>query len=171
MEQNVFQCSVSFYGAAVNQDDAVADGFGFIKQMSGNQNGFMAAEFADLAADVFFLIRIEPVGRFIQQQYRRVAQNALGESDPAAVAFGERFNFLIPDAVYLRQAADSCQALVFFTAGESSQFGNVVQKSFDGKVRVEGEPSGRKPMFCLANRQLSVILQPRTEISPDVGAR
>ena len=73
MFQNAGQCAVGHYAAAADEDNPGGDGFRFFQQMGGNQDGFVFPHTGDQFADMGFLIGVEAVGRFVEEQYGRIA--------------------------------------------------------------------------------------------------
>ena len=63
--------------------------------MGRNDNGLVFGHFIDQGTHFVFLIRIETIGRFVQNQYRRVMQNGLSQTHPAFIPLGQGFNRLI----------------------------------------------------------------------------
>ena len=105
--EDVFQAAVSFNFAFVQQNNAVADGFGFFQQMGGNDNGFIFCHADNKLADIIFLVGVKPVCRFVQKQKRRIAQNALRKADAALIAFRQRFYFLVYDIADIGNFCDA----------------------------------------------------------------
>ena len=79
------------------------------------------------------LVGVETVGRFVKQQYRRIAQNALSKADAAQISFGKRFDFLLQN---LRNIG-CFRSLGNARCGQPAQLGHIAQKVPDAQVRIQ----------------------------------
>ncbi len=85
----------------VDDDDSCADVFDFVKQMGGDENGLFASHLLDHAAHFIFLIGIEPVRRFIQQEGGRIMDKGLRKTGAVGISFGEGSDDLPSDGLQL----------------------------------------------------------------------
>ena len=71
--------------AAVDDDDPGADRFDLFENVGGNDDRLAFAHLPDQLAHFVLLVRVEAVGRLVQNQHRRIVQDRLREADPVMV--------------------------------------------------------------------------------------
>ena len=73
----------------VDHDDAVGEGVGFFQVLRGQEQGrTVADQLADDVPHAHPAGRVEPGGRFVEEQHRRAGDDTGGEIEPAAHAAG-----------------------------------------------------------------------------------
>ena len=73
----------------VDDDHAVAHDADLVQDVRGKQDRALAAQVADQIADVDDLIGIEPDGRLVEDEQRRLRDQRLRQSHPLAETLGE----------------------------------------------------------------------------------
>ncbi len=86
-----------------DDDRAVADGFDFLEQMRRDHDDLRLRHAPDQLADLVLLIRIEAVGRLVEDQDLGVVQDRLREPDAAPIALRQRVDGLVEDALEMQQ--------------------------------------------------------------------
>ncbi len=67
-------CAISHDSSAIDDDRAGACGFDFFEDVSGKQDGFVFAEAFDELADFVFLVGVEAVGGFVENEDFRIVE-------------------------------------------------------------------------------------------------
>ena len=75
--------------AFMEDEDAVADGIDFGKEVGGEEDGVARGEGLDEGADLAHLVGIESDGGFVEDEDIGIVDEGLGEADALAVALGE----------------------------------------------------------------------------------
>ena len=70
----------------VHDEQPVADLEGFREDVGRKQNRSIPAQITNQLAEVLDLVRVQPRGRLVQDQHRRIRQERLGQTDPLPVA-------------------------------------------------------------------------------------
>ena len=78
--------------ALVDQDDVGARDRHVLDQVGGDQHAAVDAEVTQQLTEVEALLGVEPDGRLVEQQHRRVVDDRLGDAGPAQHAAGERLH-------------------------------------------------------------------------------
>src|SRR3990172_200795 len=96
---------LEFRWRALKQQPSICDDDGarthridFFKYVGGDDDGLFLRHLLDERAHLVFLIWVETVGWFIHDQYLRVMQDRLRETDASLVTFGERLDTLLQDS-------------------------------------------------------------------------
>ncbi len=90
-----------------------------------------------------FLIRIEPVSGFIEDQHRRIVHDGLGESDATAKALGEGLDGLLQHRAKLQVLDDVCEACAPPFALQGSQIGDEFQEAPHRHLAIQRRPLGQ----------------------------
>ncbi len=84
--------------AAVGDDDgAGAHLVHLLQDVGRHDDQLVLAELVDQAAHFVFLIRVEAVGRLVQDQHLRIVDQRLREADAAPESLGQGFDDLVDD--------------------------------------------------------------------------
>lgn len=75
--------------ALVEEDDAISYSAGIVQDMTGHQNDPVRRRFANKVEHPSALLRVQPDGRLVQQQDRRVVYQRRGKSEAPAHAAGQ----------------------------------------------------------------------------------
>jgi hypothetical protein len=81
--------------AAVDDDGAAARGVDFLEDVGGKHDRLALAELADQVAHLVLLVRVEAVGRLVEDQHLGLVHQRLREAGAVAVALGERVDRLV----------------------------------------------------------------------------
>ena len=72
-----------------------ADRVDLLEDVRRDHDDLVLRDVADELAHLVLLVRIEPVGRLVENQHRRIVQDRLREADAAAKALGQRLDHLV----------------------------------------------------------------------------
>jgi hypothetical protein len=86
---------------------------------------------------VVFLIRIETIGRLIEDQHRRIVDQRLGEADPALEAFRERLDRPVGHVPELDHLDHTIDRVAPFRLAEPAHVGDEGQQAAAGHVAIE----------------------------------
>ena len=90
--------------AAGDDDRAGAHRIDLLQDMRRDHDRLLRRHLLDQAAHLVLLVRVQPVGRLVQHQHRRIVQQRLRQADPALEAFRQCLHRLQPHALQRRQA-------------------------------------------------------------------
>ena len=105
--------------------------------MGGEEDGLGFAEPLDELADFEFLVRVEAVGRLVEDQDFRVVKQRLGEAGAVAVAFGKRVDGLLGDGAEEAGVDGALDGVVFRGALEAADGGAEFEETDDRHVIVK----------------------------------
>jgi hypothetical protein len=71
----------------MDDDGSAADGFNFLHDVGGQDDGFFFSGFPDQLPDIGQLIGVEARSWFVKDKHRRVVDECLGQAHTLAVPF------------------------------------------------------------------------------------
>ncbi len=104
--------------------------------MGGKNNGLFPAHLPDELADFMFLIRIQPVGRFIENQHLRIMNDGLRETGAMPVSLGEGVHVLMQDGFEETEVDDPVDGGLPGIPAQAANLGGKIQKARHGHVRI-----------------------------------
>ena len=133
-----------FGGGAVGQQPALgndhrpaAHGMDLFEDVGGNHDGLVRRHLLDHLAYMVFLVRIEAVGRFVQDQHVRIVQQGLGQAHPPGKALGQGLDRLIEHGGKLRHLDDPAHGLRPAGAAQAPARADEIQKAARRHVGIE----------------------------------
>ena len=139
--------------AAVDDDGARAGGLDFLQDVGGENDRLLLAHPLDQLADLVFLVRVQAVGGFVQDQHLRIVNDGLGETGAVPVALGERVDALVQhrfeESTSRPRAAPPC---FLASPRETAQLGGKVQEAVHRHVGVGGRVFGQIADQALGRR-------------------
>ena len=121
-----------------DDDGAGAHGADFFEDVGGDDDDAVTGEVADELANVVFLVGVEAVGGFVENQHFGVMNDRLGQADAALESFGERVDGLVTDLRQFDFADHLGDTLLLLLPGEAPHLGDEVEKLQHRHVRVAG---------------------------------
>ena len=109
----------------------------------------MFPDFADERADFPFLIRIQAVGRFVEDEVFRMMHNRLGEADAAFEPFGKHFEFFVQDGAEAAFFDGVINGGMKFFAGKTVHFPAVAEECENVHAGMERGVFGQIAEFFL----------------------
>ena len=98
---------------AVRDDDrAAADGLHFLEQVRRDHDDLRLRHAPDELAHLVLLVRIEAVGRLVEDQHLGVVQDRLRETDAAPIALRQRVDGLLEHVLEVQQLEHLVEALL-----------------------------------------------------------
>ena len=92
--------------------------------MSGNNDNLVASQVLNQLAHVMLLVRIEAIGRFIQNQHLGIVHNCLGQAYPSPDTFRQGFDGLLTHRMQINLVDYMLHSLDNFLAAIASNPGN-----------------------------------------------
>ena len=98
--------TVGQHPAAGDDDRPGADRLDLFEQMGRDDDCLFRPHRRDDPAHLVFLVGVEPVGRLVEDHYRRVVDQRLRHADAAAIALRQRFDPLVVDIAQMHELGD-----------------------------------------------------------------
>ena len=105
--------------------------------MGREEDGLGFAEALDELADLVLLVRVEAVGRLVEDQHFGIVQQGLGEAGAVAVAFRQGIDRLVGHALQEAGRDGAFHGVVAGVAGEPADLGAEAEEAADRHVVVE----------------------------------
>ena len=129
--------------APVEDDHPLAARLHLRQDVRREQDGLVAAQRAHEPAHLPDLVRVEPAGRLVQDQHRRIGHQGVSQAHPLPVALGELPDDAtgrVPHAGLLERTLDGRRKP---SSWHALEFGPVAQVLVDPHLRVDGNPLGQ----------------------------
>ena len=94
--QKFIYCTVIDDPALVDDGDILTSGFNVPYNVGGQNHNLIFGDFRQQISESDTFLRIQPGGRFVNNQHLRVIEQRLGNSKPAFHAAGKRFYLFVP---------------------------------------------------------------------------
>ena len=102
--------------------------------MRGKKDGLILSKTTDHISDLYDLVRVQPAGRFVENEDFRLVQECGGQSDALLVAFGQLTEFFVGFDGQTYEGNDGFDALTFVR--DVVDIGDEVEVFADLHVRV-----------------------------------
>jgi hypothetical protein len=106
--------------------------------MRRNDDELVLAQLVDEAAHFMFLIRIEPIRGFVQDQRLGIVDEGLSQSHAAPKAFGESLDDLVDDGRQREPVDHHVAPLTASGTGQAADIGDEVEKLCDRHLAIAG---------------------------------
>ena len=85
----LFRSAIGDDDATIDDDGAGAGSGDFFKNVGREEDGFFLPEILDELADFKFLVGVEAVGRFVEDEDFGIVEKGLGEAGAVAISLGK----------------------------------------------------------------------------------
>ena len=92
--------------------------------------------FANQAPDLLFLVRVEAIGRLIENQHRRVGQDRLGQANAALEALRQGLDGLVANFLELQPLDRLFDPARGFRAAEAARTGDEIEEPLHRKFAI-----------------------------------
>ena len=115
--------AVEYNAAFVDEDNPIAHRFSFLEDVRGKQDGFGFTQLPDHLPYFPNLVRIEPRGRFVQDQNIRIVEEGLRHTDTLAKPFGKLSDRFSDNRFQATKGNNLVQSLPHHTGGQAARVG------------------------------------------------
>ena len=129
--------------ALVDHDRARAHRLDLLEDVRREDDRAVAAELLDELAHLELLVRVESVGRLVEDEDARVVQQRLREAGAALVALRQRLERLAAHALEVHAADRALDAALRVGAAESARVRDEAEELLDRHVGVRGRALGQ----------------------------
>jgi hypothetical protein len=126
-----------------NDHCTCADRVHFFEDVSGDDDDLVLAQIVDQSPDFVFLIRIQAVGRFIENQHLRVMEQRLSESHTSPKSFRQGLDDLVGHRSQRQTFGHRGCALPSLFAAKIADVGHEIQEFGDGHLTVARRAFGK----------------------------
>jgi hypothetical protein len=111
-----------------DDDGAVADGLDLLEQVRRDHDDLRLGHAADQLANLVLLVRIEAVGRLVEDQDIGVVHDRLGEADAPPIPFRQRVDRLLEHALEMQQLDHFVEALAPRSRRDAARVGDKLEE-------------------------------------------
>ena len=155
-----------------DDDRARAHGVHFLEDMRRHDDGLVLRHRIDQAAHFVFLVRIEAVGRLVENQHGRIVHDRLGQTDAALEALRQGIDRLFEHAVQMQAFDHIVDALRAARAGQAAHVGDESEELARRHFAVARRAFGQIAEHALGRERLLGRHRIRRRLAlPEVGAR
>ena len=142
------------HGARANRAD-------FFQDMGGDHYHLVAAfsQLLNQTADVVLLVWVQTVGWLIQNQYLRVVQDGLGQTNTAFEALGQGLDALAEYALQLNLLDRPIHVTLALGTTQATHIGNKFKKAPDPHVAIARRPFGQVAHLLLGLQGLALNIK------------
>ncbi|MNV51191.1 hypothetical protein D3C71_1432310 [compost metagenome] len=110
----------------------------FFENMGGDDHDLVVGQALDQLAHLVLLVRIEAIGRLVEDQHLGIMHDGLGQPDPALEALGQGLDRLFEDSVQLDLGHRPGDPLTFRRPPETAHLGDELEETAHRHVAVTG---------------------------------
>ena len=115
--------------AAIDDDRARTSRLDFLEDVGRKNDRLCSRPSAGSGAHFVLLVRIEAVGRFVQNQHVRIVDDRLGEAGAVTVTFRERFDALVHDRLEKTHFDHAIDRRFLASPRETAQLGGEIEET------------------------------------------
>ena len=131
----------------------------FFQYVRGQDNGLVPCHGPDEPAHFMFLVGIEPVGGFVENQHGRIVHNGLSQAHPPLESLGEGVNRLMRHPLEIHFFHGFCHPAIQLRATKPAHFGNEHQKTQRCHLSIGRGPFGQVPQAFFGFERLLLYIE------------
>ena len=128
--------SVGHDASAVDDDGPRAHHLHFLEDVGGKNDRFVFAHPPDERTHLMLLVRIESIGRLVEDQHRRIMQNGLRQTGAVTVTLRQRVDALVNDRLEKTRGDGALHGILELATAQAARLAAKPEKPGNGHVAV-----------------------------------